>query len=610
GRPKGKKHPNYKEIDNENGEYSEASSDERNGYSGNEEEGEIGEFEDDEFSGAVGDPPITKYQSEDGPLGDDGYEYAQTSEHIRNDRMLDEAGSSGSSLDSRKPQQIMSPISPQKFGSLSALDARPGSVVRRLPDELEEGEIAASGDSHVDHQQSESWIHDRDEGEYEQVVQPKIKRKRSIRVRPRHTVERAEEKSVTKVPHLERGDSSLLPFQLDQKYQSQLRIDTETKATRERNAIKHDPSDSSSKCRRNLPSIKIANTSKLHESLKSGKMHSESAPVDAGKSSRESWDNKLVNTSGSSNSGAKMSDLIQRKCKNVISKLQRRIYKEGQQIVPSLTDLWKRIEKSGYMGGSGSNNLDLQKIDQRVDRLEYSGVMELVADVQLVLKSAMQFYGFSLEVRSEARKVHDLFFDLLKIAFPDTDFREARNALSFSSLVSTSTMGSSARQAAVGKRQKPIKEVESDSGLTQKSLQRRSSHAGEDTRVRVHMPQKESMVGCVSGITKELYQQDDSILTHPGELVICKKKRKDREKSMVKPRTGLAGPVSPPSIARSIKSPTTGSFSKDAARLTQQTAHQQSWHQPAHPPNGGSVGWANPVKKLRTDAGKRRPSHL
>ncbi|MBA0704416.1 hypothetical protein Golax_016673 [Gossypium laxum] len=610
GRPKGKKHPNYKEIDNENGEYSEASSYERNGYSGNEEEGEIGEFEDDEFSGAVGDPPITKYQSEDGPLGDDGYEYAQTSEHIRNDRMLDEAGSSGSSLDSRKPQQIVSPISPQKFGSLSALDARPGSVVRRLPDELEEGEIAASGDSHVDHQQSESWIHGRDEGEYEQVVQPKIKRKRSIRVRPRHTVERAEEKSVTEVPHLERGDSSLLPFQLDQKYQSQLRIDTETKATRERNAIKHDPNDSSSKCRRNLPSIKIANTSKLHASLKSGKMHSESAPVDAGKSSRESWDNKLVNTSGSSNSGAKMSDLIQRKCKNVISKLQRRIDKEGQQIVPSLTDLWKRIEKSGYMGGSGSNNLDLQKIDQRVDRLEYSGVMELVADVQLVLKSAMQFYGFSLEVRSEARKVHDLFFDLLKIAFPDTDFREARNALSFSSLVSTSTMGSSARQAAVGKRQKPIKEVESDSGLTQKSLQRRSSHAGEDTRVRVHMSQKESRVGCASGITKELYQQDYSILTHPGELVICKKKRKDREKSMVKPRTGLAGPVSPPSIARSIKSPTTGSFSKDAAILTQQTAHQQSWHQPAHPPNGGSVGWANPVKKLRTDAGKRRPSYL
>ena len=82
----------------------------------------------------------------------------------------------------------------------------------------------------------------------------------------------------------------------------------------------------------------------------------------------------------------------------MISKLQRRIDKEGQQIVPLLTDLWKRIENSGYMGGSGSNHLDLRKIDQRVDRLEYSGVMELVSDVQLVLKSAMHFYGFSHEV--------------------------------------------------------------------------------------------------------------------------------------------------------------------------------------------------------------------
>ncbi|XVE73845.1 hypothetical protein DITRI_Ditri11bG0151100 [Diplodiscus trichospermus] len=608
GRPKGKKHPNYKEIDDENGEYSEASSDERNGYSGNEEDGEIGEFEDDEFTGAVGAPPITKDQSEeDGLLGDGGYEYTQTSENIRNNHILEEGGSSGSSLDSRRPMLTVSPVSPQKFGSLSALDARPASVARRLPDELEEGEIAISGDSHMDHQQSESWIHDRDEGEDEQVVQPKIKRKRSIRLRPRLTMERAEEKSATEVPHLQRGDSSLLPFPMDQKYQPQLRTDTETKSTRERNAIKHDPNDSSSKSRRNLLSRKVANTSKLHASPKSGRMNSMSVPtIDAGEQSKESWDSKPVNVSGSSNFGAKMSDVIQRKCKNVISKLQRRIDKEGQQIVPLLTDLWKRIENSGHMGGS--NHLDLRKIDQRVDRLEYNGVMELVSDVQLVLKSAMHFFGFSHEVRSEARKVHDLFFDLLKIAFPDTDFREARTGLSFSSPVSTSISGPSSRHVAVGKRQKPMGEVESDSGLTQKSLQRGSPHTGEETRVRVHIPQKESRLGSGSGSTKEQYQQDDSLLTHPGELVICKKKRKDREKSMVKPRTGSVGPVSPPSVGRSIRSPATGSFSKDP-RLTQ----QQGWpNQPAHPSNagGGNVGWANPVKKLRTDAGKRRPSHL
>lgn len=86
-------------------------------------------------------------------------------------------------------------------------------------------------------------------------------------------------------------------------------------------------------------------------------------------------------------------------CKSVISKLQRRIDKEGHQIVPLLTDLWKRIENSGFAGGSGNNLLDLRKIDQRINRLEYSGVMEFVFDVQFMLKSAMQFYGYSYEVR-------------------------------------------------------------------------------------------------------------------------------------------------------------------------------------------------------------------
>ena len=66
-----------------------------------------------------------------------------------------------------------------------------------------------------------------------------------------------------------------------------------------------------------------------------------------------------------------------------------------------------------------------------------------------------------LQVRSEARKVHNLFFDLLKMSFPDT---EARNALSFSgptpSLVSTS----SPRGAGIsqGKRPKPVDEGEPD----------------------------------------------------------------------------------------------------------------------------------------------------
>lgn len=133
GRPKGKKHPNYKELDDENGEYSEASSDERNGYSMHEEEGEIGEYEDDEFSGAVGAPQVNKDQAEeDGPACDGTYEYPRASEIIRNNHVPEEAGSSGSSSDSRRLTQIVSPVSSQKFGSLSALDGRPGSVSKRL----------------------------------------------------------------------------------------------------------------------------------------------------------------------------------------------------------------------------------------------------------------------------------------------------------------------------------------------------------------------------------------------------------------------------------------------------------------------------------------------
>lgn len=199
----------------------------------------------------------------------------------------------------------------------------------------------------------------------------------------------------------------------------------------------------------------------------------------------------------------------------------------------------------------------------------------------------------------------------MKIAFADTDFREARSALSFTSPVLT-TNAPSPRPVTVGqsKRHKHINEVEPDPGPQQKPQQRTPIFSSEDTRMRSHMPHKESRLGSGSGNSREHYQQDDSPqLAHPGDLVICKKKRKDREKSMVKPRTGSAGPVSPPSMGRSIKSPGSNSVPKE--RLTQQTS--QGWtNQPAQPSNkaAGSVGWANPVKRLRTDSGKRRPSHL
>ncbi|VVB13842.1 unnamed protein product, partial [Arabis nemorensis] len=584
GRPKSKK-INYKEIEDDNGGYSEESSEERNIDSGNEEEGDIGQFDDDEQTGALGDHQTNKGDSDGGnPVC--GYDYPPGSGSYKKIPPRDDAGSSGSSLESHRSKEMASPVSSQKFGSLSALDTRPGSVSKRLMDDLEEGEIAASGDSHRDLQRSGSWAHDRDEGEEEQVLQPTIKRKRSIRLRPRQTAERMDGSDMPVAQ----------PLQVDRSYRSKLRTVVDSHGSR------HDQSDSSSRLR-SLPAKKVVNTTKLHvSSPKSGRLNATQLSLeDNAEAARETWDG--TSPIGSSNSGARMSHIIQKRCKNVISKLQRRIDKEGQQIVPMLTNLWKRIQ-NGYAAGGVNNLLELREIDHRVDRLEYAGVMELATDVQFMLRGAMQFYGFSHEVRSEARKVHNLFFDLLKMSFPDTDFREARNALSFSGPTPTLVSTPSPRGASVsqGKRQKPINEAEPEPSSPPQRPQQR-----ENTRIRVQIPQKETKLSGTSS------QTDDSpILAHPGELVICKKKRKDREKSAPRTRTaGSSSPVSPQAmIGRGLRSPVSGSVGRET-RLAQ----QQRWpNQATHPNNSGaagdSVGWANPVKRLRTDSGKRRPSHL
>ncbi|XP_043715452.1 ATP-dependent helicase BRM [Telopea speciosissima] len=630
GRPKGsngKKFTSYRELDDE-GEFSEASSEERNGYSLREEDGEIGEFEDEECSGAVGPLLANKDQSEeDGPACDGGYEYPRALEGTRNNHIFEEAGSSGSSSENRRLTQTVSPsISSQKFGSLSALDARPGSVSKRMPEELEEGEIAVSGDSHMDIQQSGSWTHDRDDGEGEQVLQPKIKRKRSIRVRPRHTSERLEERSSTEKPFLQRGNSSQLVFHGEHDYEAQLRTDPEVETCGEPAAPRQDLSDSISK-KRNLPSRRVGNSSKPQAVAKSSRLNCMVGPAeDATEQSRENWDGKSMNTIGPACFGAKIPDLTQRKFKNVINKLQRRIDKEGHQIVPLLTDFWKRNEGSNYLSNmAGSNLLDLRRIDQRVDRLEYSGVMEFVADMQSMLKNVIQYTGLSYEVRSEARKVLEMFFEIMRIAFPDTDLREARNAVLLS-LQGTTSMPSP-KQGSVGqnKRHKQINDVEVEPSPSARLLSRGPASVDEDSKTRGHISklQKESTRLGSSSSSREQGQLDESpMLTHPGELVICKKKRKDRDKGSLKSRTN--SPVSPPSVGRGVRTPGPGHgpgpgpgpiISPKDMKVSQSTPHHGWPHQPTQQANGvvgggGSLGWAKPVKRMRTDTGKRRPSHL
>ncbi|KAI4303378.1 hypothetical protein MLD38_039018 [Melastoma candidum] len=573
GRPKGKKHINYREVDDENGDYSDASSGEGNEEYLHEEEGGIEEFDNDPYSSATGMLHVHKEVSEeDVPVCEEGNECLWSSERARNVPVAERPGSSGSSAGSQGNHRMASPsASSQKFGSLSALDGRPSSISKRLPEELEEGEIAISGDSHADNQQSESWIHEREEGEDEQVVQPKIKRKRSFRMRPRHTMEK----------HFLQ--------QTDPKHHGGGRSGQESSASGELSALKQEVA-AATKNRRQTSVSRMSNPM----------AHALTKVADHVKGS---WDSRTMTPAGSSVANC-LQDVIHRKCKNVVSKLQRRIDKEGQLIVPLLTDLWRR---------AGSNLLDLRKIDKRVERLEYAGVVDLVSDVQLMLKGAMHFYGFSQEVKSEARKVHNLFFDILRITFPDSDFEEHRSALSFAVPSSATTSSQSPKPLTTGqsKRSKPVRDVDVDA-LTGKMMRRGPPVNQETTRIRVSLNQKESGSASRNMNSRGPDERDDSsLLAHPGELVVCKKKRKEREKVQVKPRSGTV-PFSPAGSSRGITSPGMAPVSKDL-RSTIPGIHHQGWINHSGLSDSSSRGdasWANPVKRLRTDSARRRPSHL
>ena len=92
-----------------------------------------------------------------------------------------------------------------------------------------------------------------------------------------------------------------------------------------------------------------------------------------------------------------LSHLQSLQCKNVISKLWRRIDKEGHQIIPNIASWWRRNENPSSKGVAG-NTLDLQKIELRVDGFEYGGVAEFIADMQQMLKSVVQHFSYRHEV--------------------------------------------------------------------------------------------------------------------------------------------------------------------------------------------------------------------
>ncbi|KAH0470770.1 hypothetical protein IEQ34_000493 [Dendrobium chrysotoxum] len=621
GRPKGvitQKYSSYVEFDDEDGEDFDASSEEGNEYSLREEDREIGYIEDEDLSGAAVLQGNIKDPLEDEELVCDGagYEFPDATEGSRHTHICEEAGSTGSSFGNRRVQQHITPsMSLRKFGSLSELDARPGVLSIKL-NELEEGEIAVSGDSYIDIQRSGSWKHDHDEVDDEQVIQPKLKRKRSKRYRPKHTVERSEEKSSTYRTFSRHGSQPLSCVHHDNVMLSRM-----DEGIGEFNR----KSPSSLKQITNFPTRRapIINKHKY-----GGSSYLIGCEEDALDHSRESWNGQARYNTVPGLIRKKMSDSMQRKCKNIISKLQRKIDKEGFQIVPLLYDLLKKNDTSNPTSkfSKMSNPFNLWIIDQRVESLEYAKVADFVADVQSMLKNVVQFCKHSQEAKYEARKLQDIFFHIMKIAFPDKDFREAKMALTFSSPGQGGTAAKQSMRACSinhNKLQNMVREDGDPSPIkpASRTPNFKSNPLPHEGRVRVNPLRLEKDTRPSTGSSLEQSVVDSpllgSLLTHPGDLVICKKKRKDRDKSSVRPKMSSLSPVNPSRALlpvgtnQGFRSP----VMKDFVRPTQQMAGRVF---SAALQRGGEVGassmeelqWARPVKRMRTDTGRRRPIHL
>jgi len=207
------------------------------------------------------------------------------------------------------------------------------------PDDLEEGEIAMSGDSHMDLQQSGSWNHERDDGEDEQVLQPKIKRKRSIRLRPKPNAEKQEDRSGEGVfPQ----HGTHLAFQGDGHYDSQFKSNLDARAFTCPAARQQDAVHPIVKQKRNMPSRKVSPASR------SGKLtYLSGSGEGSAERSKENWNSKAIDSATPEFRGTKMSDSMQRKVGTQTYALCALIYLVRLVI---FTSLQKQKDLSGKSG--------------------------------------------------------------------------------------------------------------------------------------------------------------------------------------------------------------------------------------------------------------------
>lgn len=234
-----------------------------------------------------------------------------------------------------------------------------------------------------------------------------------------------------------------------------------------------------------------------------------------------------------------------------------------------------------------------------------------------------------MQVRFEAQKLQDLFFDIMKIAFPDADFSEANNAVIFSS-PGFAPLSPRLASTTETKRQTPTSKSESASAFG-KAFPTGSTPLHDERRTRSNSSKSLKESRPTGGGTRQPVPDCSQLLTHPGDLVICKKRRNDRDKSSSKQLNTPNSPSNQGWLPSSMAN-NQGLLVHASSMARNTKAQAQSDTQPAQKAisplsrahherkqtdggNGSSPGvavvqWANPVRRMRTDTGKRRPSHM
>ncbi|MCO5607977.1 hypothetical protein L7F22_062179 [Adiantum nelumboides] len=586
------------------------------------------------------------------------------------------------------------PLVQQKFGSLAALESRP--IPQVTVEELEEGEIAASGDSHFEAQVSDGSAQEQDEGEDEQALQPSIKRKRSARQPRRRPLEKvgissaaikvAERRPTLPFPSFAQPASERPILELDR----QLSAQPEHKITFPLKRLQGEITGSSQTVVRtpdqSLPPAKRRQVLQPLAAKKPPESFSMQQPRSSLKHSRvpgffEQYNvvaepqkestkplGQMGNVTGASFWG-RMPESTQKKCKAALLKLRGAVEKEPQAAI--IFALPKRTESPGYYKII-SNPIDAQTIEQRLEKFEYGSVLDFAADVLLMLDNAARFYK-SPEVKAYIRRLQAMYLQRMHHSFHDIDFTSLKTR-------PLATISQTPISSTPPPRQRPSQNValrsQAEPSVVLAARTASKGEPKEDKPPSRSIPTESNKRSHKKGKTPQTVQKasgrikmkqehgksnagsDFDKLRHPLDLVFCKKKRRPRGKASGKIRTiNVVAPADTTNIGKNINIIRTGSeldnrlgvkiVGKKVRTAGVNSSGESSKHlgvpkppammagvptplmsapaQKAMPDRFQSPGvinnrgpgilgfgnqWLTPVKKMRTDGGKRRPSHV